>query len=64
MVAYIYTHVFIKNSTNGSETAISICNAVNNFPHFEHGESRPTANNNPARPLEKAEHSPSSELLP
>jgi len=33
---YVYntvrTYVFIKNSANGSETAISICNAVNNFP--------------------------------
>lgn len=26
------TYVFIKNSANGLETAISICNAVNNFP--------------------------------
>jgi hypothetical protein len=26
------TYVFIKNSANGSETVISICNAVNNFP--------------------------------
>lgn len=26
------TYVFIKNSANGPETAISICNAVNNIP--------------------------------
>lgn len=26
------TYVFIKNSAYGPETAISICNAVNNFP--------------------------------